>query len=500
MWGRTAFLVCVALTTVGAQSSVPTRTEPFKGRLYAVVSHWPPDEQLKAGDAALAPPEVRGRFERFAKCHASFKSRLPDSDSIFAALSHRRALEHGLACLIEAPDIAALAADYAAHAGILYEWEGMSESPLSEAAYAETYISDHPKSPLLPYLYLFVAERARYAFELLEGEKDPEGMTTQAARYRTFIARARSADPMVALVANDFDGLSFVYTKIGKHPRDYRAADATRSQAQLPSNADWVTYTHPTVPFSFRHPPALTVERRDSLLLSEGLVAAVDVMDRNGSGPVLRFIVSEPAGNRLAVSYDETLLHKVCNSYQAMKIAERDAVSCVTCGRASCHWAVHVLGQRQFAIMSFLPEEEGKAAPADGTFPLLTMIRSLRSSSTLSAPQPATQLDSRIGPAVPSRYSAIRDARNWLNPFLAVCAQGVDLTAVSVKHKSLVSISDLRATLIKLPLDAWPYGRIVGLQECSIGTPGDEHASRERSAAVEAVLKALGLQVSRWPA
>jgi hypothetical protein len=289
-------------------------------------------------------PALRSRFERFAKCHASFKSRLPDSDDFFknAALHHRRPLELALACLIEAPGIAALATDYAAHAHILYEWEGMSEAPLVEAAYAETYITEHPKSPLLPYLYLWVAEGARYAFEMLDGEKNQEGMTTQAARYRTFIARARSADPMVELVANDFDGLSFVYTNIGKHPRDYRsAAEVTQSRTET--------------------------------------------------------------------------------------------------------------------------------------------------------------LDSRIGPAVASKYRGIRDAKDWLNPYLAVCPRGVDLTVASVKHKSLVSIPDLRAALIKLPMDAWPYGRIVGLQECSIGTPGDEQARRQRLGAVEDVLKALGLQVSRWP-
>lgn len=98
------------------------------------------------------------------------------------------------------------------------------------------------------------------------------------------------------------------------------------------------------------------------------------------------------------------------------------------------------------------------------------------------------------------KYDGVRDAKDWLNPFLAVCPQGVDLTVASVKHKSLVSIPDLRAALIKLPVEAWQYGRIVGLQECSIGIAGEEQEHRQRSAAVEAVLKALGLQVSRWPA
>jgi len=155
------------------------------------------------------------------------------------------------------------------------------------------------------------------------------------------------------------------------------AADG-RSQTQLPSDAAWVTYRHPTVPFSFRHPPGLTVQRWDlSFFNIEGLVAAVDLTNGAGSSPVLRFLVSEPAGNRLAVSYDKTFLRKVCKSYAAMKIGEREAVSCVTCGRGACQWAVHVLGQRQFTIMSFLPGEEGKLGPIDGEFPLLTIVRSL---------------------------------------------------------------------------------------------------------------------------
>ena len=120
--------------------------------------------------------------------------------------------------------------------------------------------------------------------------------------------------------------------------------------------------------------------------------------------------------------------------------------------------------------------------------------------SAFAAAQTAAQLDSRIGRPVPAKYESIRDAKDWLNPYLQVCPQGVDMTVAAVKNKSLVSVADLRTALIKLPLEAWPYGRIVALQECSLGVPGDEQARRQRLAAVGAVLKALGLEVSRWPA
>jgi hypothetical protein len=117
-----------------------------------------------------------------------------------------------------------------------------------------------------------------------------------------------------------------------------------------------------------------------------------------------------------------------------------------------------------------------------------------------SAQSSNQQLNPRIESPVPARYDVVRDANDWLNPYLQVCASGVDVTVRSIKRKSSVAIRDLRDTLVKLPLKAWSYGRIVALQECSIGVPGDAEARRQRLSEVEAVLKALGLQVSRWPA
>lgn len=120
--------------------------------------------------------------------------------------------------------------------------------------------------------------------------------------------------------------------------------------------------------------------------------------------------------------------------------------------------------------------------------------------SPFAAAQTTAQLDSRIGRPVRAKYESIRDAKDWLNPYLQVCPQGVDMTVAAVKNKSLVGVSDLRTALIKLPLEAWPYGRIVAVQECSLGVSGDEQARRQQLAAVEAVLRTLGLEVSRWPA
>ena len=110
------------------------------------------------------------------------------------------------------------------------------------------------------------------------------------------------------------------------------------------------------------------------------------------------------------------------------------------------------------------------------------------------------QLDRRIGPAISDKYKTIRDAQDWLNPYLSVCSQGVIVAVRSIRRDTrTVPIAELRQTLLDLPVLGWPYGRIVALQDCSIGVPGDEQERRRRMRDVEAALKTLGLEINRWP-
>ena len=109
-------------------------------------------------------------------------------------------------------------------------------------------------------------------------------------------------------------------------------------------------------------------------------------------------------------------------------------------------------------------------------------------------------LDPAIGPPVPAKYKAVRDAPDWLNPYLSVCPQGVVLSVRSVNQVyQTVQIAALRDSLLALPSSAWPYGRIVALQDCSIGVPGDAEERKARMQAVESILKGLKLNASRWP-
>jgi hypothetical protein len=110
------------------------------------------------------------------------------------------------------------------------------------------------------------------------------------------------------------------------------------------------------------------------------------------------------------------------------------------------------------------------------------------------------QLDSTIGPPVAEKYQAIRDAQDWLNPFLSVCPQGVVFSVRSLSRETkTIHVEELKQTLRTLPTQAWPYGRIVALSYCSIGNPGDKEAQQQRMRDVEAVLGSLELERRLWP-
>jgi hypothetical protein len=110
----------------------------------------------------------------------------------------------------------------------------------------------------------------------------------------------------------------------------------------------------------------------------------------------------------------------------------------------------------------------------------------------------ADRLNPKIGPPVPEKYEAIRDAKDWLNPFLTLCADGVHLEAAAVKHTSLAPVSELRAALVALPVEAWPYGRVVAVQDCSAEAPESVYERIRRLTSVGAELIALGVQIDRW--
>ena len=218
---RTAAVAIVVLLAAERFSDAQT-TPSFGGRLYRSVSDGGTARLLTNTDRNKVPVSLRVRYDHFVRCRASFRSSLPKPKTFFeeAASTRRQALERALACLFASRRVATAATEYVRNARILYEWEGLSSSPIAEAEYAEAYIAKYPRSPFASYLYLFIAERWRFAFEYSVRDRDSEGIARSSAKYREFIARAREADPFIRLVANDLDEQPYLTSDIGTHPRD----------------------------------------------------------------------------------------------------------------------------------------------------------------------------------------------------------------------------------------------------------------------------------------
>ncbi|HTH53609.1 MAG TPA: hypothetical protein VL495_06640 [Edaphobacter sp.] len=113
-----------------------------------------------------------------------------------------------------------------------------------------------------------------------------------------------------------------------------------------------------------------------------------------------------------------------------------------------------------------------------------------------------------IPPPTKSRYLAIHDLDSWENPYLTVqggmvtlhvlladantsdLGRGGMLRPVSARRNNLdVRISDLPSALNAIPPSAWPYGRVVAVEEAH-KVPASAEPQVRRN--VETVLKTLG--------
>ncbi|MDT4965940.1 MAG: hypothetical protein QOJ64_677 [Acidobacteriota bacterium] len=117
-------------------------------------------------------------------------------------------------------------------------------------------------------------------------------------------------------------------------------------------------------------------------------------------------------------------------------------------------------------------------------------------------------LDSAIPSADPAKYESVRDGSDWRNPYLVIRPDGVELFAGSpVSQRRIVSTDELARTLAKLPLSAWPYGRVVAMQTVGLrnGFFGsevwqkDEQIITRNRSETERIMKSLEVAIRLWP-
>jgi len=96
--------------------------------------------------------------------------------------------------------------------------------------------------------------------------------------------------------------------------------------------------------------------------------------------------------------------------------------------------------------------------------------------------------------ANPAKYADLR--KNWQNPYLVVRADGIGLlTGVAANQEQILKLEDVLDTLAHLPASAWPYGRVVAIEEPHKTPPSDEPAVRRNMEVTIGKLNDLGIVV-----
>jgi hypothetical protein len=123
--------------------------------------------------------------------------------------------------------------------------------------------------------------------------------------------------------------------------------------------------------------------------------------------------------------------------------------------------------------------------------------RAPEEAATAATPEARIQ---QIPPADPKKYQEVRaDYRNWRNPYLIVRKDGVGLLDVANDQQHLIKLEDLTQALAQLPASAWPYGRVVAVQENGVRATGDDALIRKNRGIVLGTLEGLHVLVSLGP-
>jgi len=113
-------------------------------------------------------------------------------------------------------------------------------------------------------------------------------------------------------------------------------------------------------------------------------------------------------------------------------------------------------------------------------------------------PSPEVRLG-QIPSADPQKYTAVRNMKNWQNPYLIVKADGVGLLDAVNHEEHLLKADELPQALAKLPSSSWPYGRVVAVAVNGTQTPADEASVRKNRGVVAGTLESLHVLINWVP-
>jgi hypothetical protein len=181
-----------------------------------------------------------------------------------------------------------------------------------------------------------------------------------------------------------------------------------------------------------------------------------------------------------------------------------------------------VVRRRRSAQLSSFPAHLFAVCAALALPLLLTGCNRASAGTTVTTASPqviesAREEISLIPPPSKTRYMAIHSLESWENPYLTVqenmatlhvtladanpsdLGAGGMLRPVGARRQNVtVRVSDLPAALNAIPENAWPYGRVVAVEEAHDAPAGARPAIRRNVEATIKTLGDLGVVVYEW--
>jgi len=118
--------------------------------------------------------------------------------------------------------------------------------------------------------------------------------------------------------------------------------------------------------------------------------------------------------------------------------------------------------------------------------------------------QTKSQKDTSVIDSLPApddqEIRKIRTGDEWRNPYVIVHRDGYELILHDEpRHPPHLSLDDLEQTLLKMPLERWPLGKVVAVQESGLQSPGDDANIASNLKALKRMLESHRLRVDLWP-
>lgn len=154
--------------------------------------------------------------------------------------------------------------------------------------------------------------------------------------------------------------------------------------------------------------------------------------------------------------------------------------------------------------------------PVSSSEPSRATVRQARQAEQSKMDAARQELE-QIPPPSKNRYLSVRTKDLYANPFLVVHPQTVTLTIIyrdqdpngfnaggvlrpanARKQEVDVRLDDLPKALSSLSPDAWPYGRVVAIEESPTAPRAERIAIRRNVEATIQILNDLGVVVDEW--